>query len=79
MVLPQTFSKQLLKNLETLLKFRIKQTAMEQKCFFSNIIFEKSDAQKSATKGFKMTTRCLSIILPPVPPADNEPFNNESL
>ena len=31
MVLPQTFSKQLLKNLETLLKFGIKQTAIEQK------------------------------------------------
>ena len=32
--------------------------------------------RKKVTKGFKVTTRCLSIILPL---AHNEPFNNESL
>ena len=35
--------------------------------------------RKKVTKGFKVTTRCLSITLPPVPLAHNEPFNNESL
>ena len=37
--------------------------------------------RKKVTKGFKMTTRCLSIISPPVALllAHNEPFNNESL